>query len=168
MYILAGCFLLIDSTAKLERVLPILAPPSSCMYDLSAKDCAACDEGYASGFQYKCHSCQGSDKWPAIGGAVAVLVVTISAVALILAYLVSVVERPIPERRGKWEIRALNFRDRLVRVIPLTAIKIVLVSWQIITQVKHVALYCQRKLQRYITGSTSFGKHKESGILVTN
>ena len=39
-----------------------------------------------------------------------------------------------------WERRALDFQDRLVRATPLTAIKIVLVSWQIITQVKFVAI----------------------------
>ena len=138
------------------------------MHDSSAKDCATCDEGYASGYQYSCHSCQGSDKRAAIGGAVAVLVVTTLAVALVLGYLVGDVERAIPERRGNWERRALNFRDRLVRAIPLTAIKIVLVSWQIITQVKYAALYCQRELQRYITGSTRLEKHIDSDILETN
>ena len=138
------------------------------MYDLSAKDCAACDEGYASGFQYKCHSCQGSDKRAAICGAVAVLVFTIFAVALVLVYLVSVVGRVIPERRGKWERRALNFRDRLVRAIPLTAIKIVFGFLADHHAGKYVVLYCQRELQRYICDSTSFGKHKDSGMRVIN
>ncbi|CAN0365396.1 unnamed protein product, partial [Ascophyllum nodosum] len=96
--------------------------------------CAACDEGYGSGFQYSCNSYQESDKWAGIGGAVTVLVVAMVVVALGVAYLVSVVDRPISERSGMWERRILNFRDGLVRAIPLTAIKIVLVSWQIITQ----------------------------------
>ena len=67
------------------------------------------------------------------------LVVVLFVVALGVAYLVGVVDRPISERRGRWEIRISNFRDGLVRAIPLTAIKIVLVSWQIISQVKFVA-----------------------------
>ncbi|CAM9660999.1 unnamed protein product [Ascophyllum nodosum] len=96
--------------------------------------CAACDEGYGSGFQYSCHSCQGSDKWAAIGGAIAVLIIGIFVVALGVTYLVGVVDRPISERRGGWERRVSNFRDGLVRAIPLTAIKITLVSWQIISQ----------------------------------
>ncbi|CAM9863984.1 unnamed protein product [Ascophyllum nodosum] len=96
--------------------------------------CAACDEGYGSGFQYSCSSCQGSHKWAGIGGAVAVSVVAIVVVALGVAYLVGVVDRPISERSVMWERRILNFRDGLVRAIPLTAIKIVLVAWQIITQ----------------------------------
>ena len=68
------------------------------------------------------------------------LVVAVVVVALGVAYLVGVVDRPISERSGTWERRVLNFRDGLVRTIPLTAIKIVLVSWQIITQVKFVGL----------------------------
>ena len=59
--------------------------------------------------------------------------------ALVVAYLVGVVDQPNFERSGKWERRVSNFRDRLVRAIPLTAVKIVTVSWQIITQVIFVA-----------------------------
>ena len=75
------------------------------------------------------------------------LVVGIVVVSLGVAYLVGVVDRPISERSGIVERRVLNFRDGLVRAIPLTAIKIVLVSWQIITQVKFIALDLRRKLQ---------------------
>ena len=57
-----------------------------------------------------------------------------------VAYLVGVEDRPNYERSGMWERRVSNFRDGLVRIIPLTAVKIVLVSWQIITQVNVVAL----------------------------
>ena len=59
--------------------------------------------------------------------------------ALVVAYLVGVVDQPNFERSGKWERRASNFRDGLVRVIPLPAVKIVAVSWQIITQVILIA-----------------------------
>ncbi|CAM9295499.1 unnamed protein product, partial [Ascophyllum nodosum] len=74
------------------------------------------------------------DSWAAIGGTVTVLVVAMFVVVLGVAYLVGDVDRPISERTGTWERRVLSFRDGLVRAIPLTAIKIVLVSWQIITQ----------------------------------
>ena len=100
-----------------------------------AKDCAVCIEGYKPGFQYSCHSCQGSDKWAAIGGAVTMLVVVVSVVVFGVAYLVGVEDRPISQRSGMWKRRISNFRDGLIRIIPLTAVKIVLVSWQIITQV---------------------------------
>ncbi|CAN0245080.1 unnamed protein product [Ascophyllum nodosum] len=107
---------------------------SYCAGGYAGPYCATCDEGYGSGFQYSCHSCQGSAKWAAIGGAIAVLVVVIFVVALGVAYLVGVVDRPTSDRRGTWERRFSNFRDGLVRAIPFTAIKIVFVSWQIITQ----------------------------------
>ena len=123
------------------------------MHDLFSKDCAACNKGYGSGFQYSCNSCQGSDKWASIGGAVAVLVVAMVVVAMGLAHLVGVVDRPISERSGMWERRVLNFRDGLVRAIPLTAIKIVLVTWQIITQVNFVALDLRRQPQLLNTGT---------------
>ncbi|CAM9484360.1 unnamed protein product [Ascophyllum nodosum] len=100
--------------------------------------CASCDEGYGSGFQYTCHSCQESDKRAAIGGAVALLAIVMFVAALVVAYLVGVVDQPNFERSGKWERRASNFRDGLVRVIPLPAVKIVAVSWQIITQFSSV------------------------------
>ena len=104
------------------------------MHDFT-KDCAACVKGYGSGFQYGCHNCRGPDKWAAIGGAVAVLVVVMFMVALGVAYLVGVIDRPNSARNRTWEERVSKFRDGLVRAIPLTAIKIVLISWQIITQV---------------------------------
>ena len=130
---------------KLHIICPFLVPPPSRMHDLSSKDCAACAEGYVSGYQYSCHSCQGSDKWTAIGGAVVVLVVVMFVVVFGVSSLVGVIDRPISERSGKWERRISNFRNGLVRAIPLTAIKIVLVSWQIITQVKFVVLGWRRE-----------------------
>ena len=68
------------------------------------------------------------------------LAVLLFVVALGVAYLDGVVDRPFSERTGRWERRVSNFRDGLVPAIPLTAIKIVLVSWQIITQEKFIAL----------------------------
>ena len=75
------------------------------------------------------------------------LVAVMFVVSLVVAHLVGAVDRPISERSGKWKRRVLNFRDGLVRAIPLPAIKIVLVSWQIITQVKFVGLDLRRKPQ---------------------
>lgn len=39
-------------------------------------------------------------------------------------------------RVGKWERRFLSYRDAIAATIPLTAIKIILVVWQIVTHVK--------------------------------
>ena len=64
------------------------------------------------------------------------LVVVMVVVALGVTYLVGVVDRPTSNRSGTWERQFSKFRDGLVRAIPFTAIKIMFVSWQIITQVK--------------------------------
>ena len=130
-----SCTFLWPITLSMRR----LAYPPSRIHGFT-KDCATCDEGYGSGFQYSCHSCQGSDKWTAIGGAIAVLVVVIFVVTLGVTYLVGVVDRPISEIIGRWERRISSFRDGLIRATPLAAIKILLVSWQIITQVNFAAL----------------------------
>ena len=63
------------------------------------------------------------------------LVVVSFVVVFGVAYLVGVEDRPTSERGGMWRRRVFNFRGELVRIIPFTAITIVLVSWQIITQV---------------------------------
>ena len=73
------------------------------------------------------------------------LIIVMFVVVLGVAYIVGVVDRPIYGSRGRWEVRISNFRDGLVRVIPLTAIKIIFVSWHIISQGKFVALDCGRE-----------------------
>ena len=98
-------------------------------------DCAVCEKDYAPGFQYSCRSCKGLDKWSAMGTAVALIIVVLIGVIFVLVDLVRVVDSSTIER-GKLERRALLFRDRLVKALPLTAIKIIVVTWQIITQVR--------------------------------
>ena len=109
--------------------------PSSFVHNSLSKYCAACEAGYASGFQYSCYRCHGSEKGAAIGGAVAALVIALVVVTLMVAYLVRVVDHPTSEGVRRWEKRLSDFRDGLVRAISFTAIKIVVVAWQIITQV---------------------------------
>ncbi|CAN0158912.1 unnamed protein product, partial [Ascophyllum nodosum] len=46
---------------------------SYCADGYAGPYCAACDEGYGSGFQYSCNSCQWSNMWAGICGVVAVL-----------------------------------------------------------------------------------------------
>ena len=109
--------------------------PLSFLHNSLSTDCAACEAGYASGLQYSCYRCHRSEKGAAIGGAVPTLVFALVVVTLMVAYLVRVVDHPTSERVGRWNKRLSDFRDGLVRAIPFTAIKIVVVAWQIITQV---------------------------------
>ncbi|CAN0493135.1 unnamed protein product, partial [Ectocarpus sp. 8 AP-2014] len=54
--------------------------------------CAVCEEGYATGYQYSCASCVGTNKQSALGIAIAFLLVVSGGVALVIADLVRVVD----------------------------------------------------------------------------
>lgn len=68
-------------------------------------------------------------------------------IALAIADLVTVVEQD--DTASSWENRLQSYRNRLVEAIPLTAIKIVLVAWQIITQVcRNTRVWINRSRRR--------------------
>eukprot|EP00903_Cladosiphon_okamuranus_P016944 g15619.t1 len=98
--------------------------------------CAVCEEDYGSGYQFSCHRCVDQDAG-SVATAVTVLVVVVLVIALAIADLVAVVEQD--DTASSWANRLKSYRNRLVEAIPLTAIKIVLVAWQIITQFTTVA-----------------------------
>lgn len=90
-------------------------------------DCASCEEGYVQGYQYSCRRCDGEDKKIAIGCMVAVLVFALLVWALVV------------DRAGDGGCRdkLWTICDKIVKKIPVAAIKIVFVVWQIVTQVGH-------------------------------
>lgn len=65
----------------------------------------------------------------------AVLVVAVLLVALAIADLVRVVDGDA-NTESSWKRRIISYRDRILQAVPLTAIKIVVVSWQIVTQAR--------------------------------
>lgn len=65
--------------------------------------------------------------------ATAVLVLALVFVALAITDLVRVMDEV--NGASSWNKRVFSCRDRIVKAVPLTAIKILLVSWQIVTQV---------------------------------
>lgn len=70
----------------------------------------------------------------------AVLLVVLLAVVFIVVDLVRVVGQGSGGRQetrmlGSWERKFQNARALVARVIPLTAVKMVVVVWQIVTQV---------------------------------
>ena len=88
-------------------------------------DCAICSDGYSANLGFSCKKCSNS-----IGGIVVAIVFTLVvavAVIPIVSYLLS------PEL-GPGTKRACI--GRLVGYIPLNSIKIVIVAWQIVTQVR--------------------------------
>lgn len=66
--------------------------------------------------------------------AAAVLVLALVFVGLGIADLVRVIDEDA-NNAPSWNKRMFSCRDRIVKAVPLTAIKIILVSWQIVTQV---------------------------------
>ena len=56
-------------------------------------------------------------------------------VALAIADLVAVKSEQ-EDTASSWKVRARSCRTRIVNAVPLTAIKILLVAWQILTQVR--------------------------------
>lgn len=73
------------------------------------------------------------------GTAAFVLVLALCVVGLVLADLVRAADKDDSDATcsgGQWERRMSSCRDRVAKVVPLTSIKIVLVAWQIVTQVR--------------------------------
>eukprot|EP00903_Cladosiphon_okamuranus_P007092 g6891.t2 len=95
--------------------------------------CAVCEEGYGSGYQYRCSSCVGRDKRSAVATAAAVLVMAVIFIGLVITDLVRVMDEEASNAIS-CNKRVFSCRDRIVKAVPLTAIKIILVSWQIVTQ----------------------------------
>lgn len=67
--------------------------------------------------------------------AAVILAIAILLVALAISDLVSVVDKQT-NTASSWNKRVHSCRNRIVQAVPLTAIKIVLVAWQILTQVR--------------------------------
>ena len=66
--------------------------------------------------------------------SVAILLLALLVIALVITDLVAV-KRQQEDTASLWMARVRLCRNRIVAAIPLTAIKIVLVAWQILTQV---------------------------------
>lgn len=89
-------------------------------------DCAICSDGYAPQLGFTCTKCLGSASGLVL--AAFVLVVIVFAAVAVASYVTS------GERPGKQR----GLVERFARFIPLQSLKIVIVSWQILTQVRAV------------------------------
>eukprot|EP00904_Undaria_pinnatifida_P012520 jgi/Undpi1/8399/HiC_scaffold_25.g10867.m1 len=120
---------------------------SSCASGYKGPYCAVCADGYARGTSYSCHRCSHESVQSAVG----IMVVVSSAILLIAAILISHMwsvvhekdegeEKREEERSGSsWGRKFQNCRAMVVRVVPLTAIKIVITVWQIVYQFNAIA-----------------------------
>ena len=94
---------------------------------MSTTDCAVCSDGYTAELGFACSRCSDSR-----GGLVLAAVLGVVAL-LALAAVVSHVTSGEAGRGGK------NLVGRLTQYIPLQSLKIVVVAWQILTQVSPMA-----------------------------
>lgn len=109
-------------------------------------DCAVCDDGYAPGVMNRCHECSEKNRrWSAglaAAAAVVVLIVTIIVVSNVLRDSEDEPTSACPRMVRsslKW----------LVKGLPLSAIKIVVVVLQIITQVGVIDVCSYRVRVKY-------------------
>ena len=102
----------------------IFCPTVDCMYPFFA-DCAVCSQGYVSTLSfYACSEC--SEVISIVPSACAVIVVAILGL-LFVWHMISIEG----EHRTTW-----FSVDQMKAVLPLQSFKIVIVSWQIVTQVR--------------------------------
>ena len=89
----------------------------------SRTDCSVCSGGYTAELSFTCSKCSHSAGGIALAAILAVAVLVV-AVAVVL-YVMS----------GQVEAGRQGMVERLGRFIPLHSVKIVIVAWQILTQV---------------------------------
>ena len=87
-------------------------------------DCSVCSDGYTEGLGFECDRCSSTSAGVVL--AVVVFLAAAIAVVMLVRYLMS--GDALRTRRG--------FVGKLVRFIPFQSVKIILVAWQILTQVR--------------------------------
>ena len=98
-------------------------------------DCAVCAKGFAPGISYSCRECSRS----ITGSVVALGLVVFLLAAFLLYHLGSVAHDGAQEGMDmaprSWKPKRWFCRVSSVKIVPRTAIKIVVTVWQIISQV---------------------------------
>lgn len=105
-------------------------------------DCAVCADGFAPGVLNSCHECSGQSRRSAVTLATAGLICTVVAIIFLVSHLLQVDEygsngngETALEPRPKWCKTLTTFRNTLVNILPVSAIRIMVVVLQIVTQV---------------------------------
>lgn len=91
---------------------------------INQADCAICSDGYTAGLGFACDKC--SNTAGGIVLAVFFVVIALVVVVSIACYLIF-----YEHERGRQ-----GLVERMARYVPLQSLKVVIVSWQIITQVR--------------------------------
>ena len=101
----------------------ILCPTLNCMYPFFA-DCAVCSQGYASTLSY--YGCSECSEAISIVPSVCAIVIMAILGLLFVRHMISI--------EGGHRTTWISV-DRMKSVLPLQSFKIIIVSWQIVTQV---------------------------------
>ena len=106
------------SFRRLLSSYPDVSCPSACMLLL---DCAVCIQGFAATLSYRCSECSGETSvGPVVLAVFAVLV------SFFVIYMISI----------EGDRNTSSSIGRMKEAIPLQSFKIIIVSWQIVTQVR--------------------------------
>lgn len=100
---------------------------------LSAPVCAVCADGYTSGLAYTCSECNEDRRIAAIATATIVLLIVVAMFARSLKFLRSSAGQAVAEETSPTGDNAGG--QHFIRTSASQALKVLLVSWQIITQV---------------------------------
>ena len=103
-------------------------------------DCAACAEGFAPWTAFECRQCSDADRPFVVGLLVTIAIILVAVGAALSAFLMRAIHRGDGQdeteiSRGSLERRCIYLENVFVKAFPLTAVKIVVVVWQIISQV---------------------------------
>ena len=96
-------------------------------------DCSVCRENFFAGPGFTCTKCSVSSVWRVMVAGSLSIFATIAGVVTV-SYLVS------DESEGA----ELSIVDRIIRRVPVHSVKIIIVSWQILTQVRGPSLDLDR------------------------
>ena len=93
---------------------------------INQADCAICSDGFSGSFGFICKRCSNS-----IGGVVVAIVFVL---AFLVAVILAVSDLLSTELDRGTQRRACV--ERLMRYIPMQSVKVVIVTWQIVIQVR--------------------------------
>ena len=116
----------------------LLGAPSL-WFIIPGADCSLCADGLSRGIAYSCRECSQKARAPAIGVSLIVVVVVSLLAVVILKSIGTAVGDDSEESKGASQgfagSKCAWCHDMTMKVLPLSAIKIVVVVWQIIYQV---------------------------------
>ena len=90
-------------------------------------DCALCETGYSPSLSHTCTQCSSSRRQGTI--AAVVIAAIIAAVLSVVTSFNLLLSTEVEERNTGW------FHRRVLEAVPVQALKIIVVVWQILTQV---------------------------------